>query len=134
MALSDSLFDISPLEGEVTWVKLLGDIDLTVEDPLRESLDQLIREGHRRLLVDLAGVSFIDSAGLAIMLHIAGQLRDSGGLAVACPDPSMRGVFELVGLNLLFPVDETVDQALRHLKPHRRFAPRSRAPKPQSSH
>jgi anti-sigma B factor antagonist len=129
MASSDSLCQISSLDGGVTYVQLSGDVDLAVELELREELSELVNDGHKRVVVDLTDVSFIDSAGLAVLLHISGKLRRGRGLAVVCPNESMRGLFELVGLNLLFPIDDTLEDALRHVKPRRRFAPRSREPK-----
>jgi anti-sigma B factor antagonist len=123
MAISDSLVEISALDSGVTCVRLNGEIDIVVELHLRASLDELIREGHNRLLVDLSDVTFIDSAGLGVLLDTAKQLR-RGRFAVACPNKSMRGMFELVGLNLLFSVDESVDEALHHLTPRRRFTRR----------
>jgi anti-sigma B factor antagonist len=131
MALSDPVFEISPLDGGVTYVRLTGDVDVAVESRVQSLLDGLVRKGHKCLLVDLTDVSFIDSAGLGVLLDTAKQLRP-GRFAVVCPDDAMRGMFELVGLNLLFLVDETVDQAVRHLRPGRRLAPRSRAPRPQT--
>lgn len=84
-------------------------------------------EGHTRLLVDLTDVTFIDSTGLGVLLHIVRELRRKRGrLAVVCPDPAMRGLFELVGHNMLFPVEETPEQALRHLTPSGRFPARRR--------
>ena len=84
-----------------------------------------MREGHTRLLIDLSDVSFIDSSGLGVLLTINKQLGGRRGrLAVVCPDPAMRGLFELVGHNLLFAVEETLEPALRYLSPSRRFFPR----------
>jgi anti-sigma B factor antagonist len=128
MQTPDPLLQISTLEGGVTRVRLTGEIDLPVEQDLRQALEELIRRGHTRLLVDLSDVSFIDSSGLGVLLHVQGLLRHRGGLAVVCPDPAMRGMFELVGLNLLFPVDETLDQATHHLTPRRRFGRRQGRP------
>jgi anti-sigma B factor antagonist len=128
MQTPDPFFQTSSLEAGVTCVRLAGEIDLPLEQGLRQALDDLIQQGHTRLLVDLSDVSFIDSSGLGVLLHAAGRLRRRGGLAVVCPDPAMRGMFELVGLNLLFPVDQTLDEALHHLKPRRRFGQRQARP------
>jgi anti-sigma B factor antagonist len=122
MEASDSLFQITTLDRGVTHVRLSGEIDTGVAVVLRQSLDDLIRDGKIRLLIDLSDVTFIDSTGLGVLLQTVKNLRRRRGrLAVACPNPHMRELFELVGHNLLFPVDETVDRALAHLQPRRRF-------------
>ena len=123
MAASDSLLRTDTLDRGVTHVRLNGAVDIAVAGELRRELVKLVRDGHTRLLIDLSDVNFIDSTGLGVLLHIVKQLQPrSGRLAVACPDPTMRRLFELIGHNLLFPVDESVDQALAHLTPRRRFS------------
>jgi anti-sigma B factor antagonist len=121
VATPDSLFKTRRLDRAVTQVSLSGELDLGVAVVLRQSLDDLIRDGQVRLLIDLSDVSFIDSTALGVLLHTSKKLRRRHGrLAVVCPNPAMRNLFELVGHNLLFPVDDSVDQALAHLRPERR--------------
>jgi len=109
----------------VTGVRLSGDVDVAGARELQDSLEGLVSDGHHRLLIDLSDVSFIDSTGLGVLLHISKQLkRKRGRLAVCCPTESIRGLFELIGHNLLFPVEDTREQALTHLAPQRRFFPR----------
>jgi anti-sigma B factor antagonist len=113
---------------------LSGAVDIAVAGELRRELVKLVRDGHTRLLIDLSAVHFIDSTGLGVLLHIVKRLQPQHGrLAVACPDPTMRRLFELIGHNLLFPVDQSVDQALAHLAPRRRL-PRRRSPEPTRGH
>jgi anti-sigma B factor antagonist len=124
MAASDSLLRIDSLDRGVTHVMLSGAVDIAIAGELRRELVKLVREGHTRLLIDLADVNFIDSTGLGVLLHIVKQLRTKRGrLAVSCPDPTMRRLFELIGHNLIFPVDESLDRAMTHLVPRRRAHP-----------
>jgi anti-sigma B factor antagonist len=118
--MSDSQVKTSNLDRGVTRVHLVGEVDIAIAERLQRALDDLIRDGHKRLLVDLTDVTFIDSTGLGVLLHTVKQLRRRRGrLVVLCPDPTMRALFELVGHNLLFPVDETLERALSHLRPRR---------------
>jgi anti-sigma B factor antagonist len=121
MATPDSLFKTRRLDRGLTQVSLSGELDLGVAVVLRQAIDDLIRDGQVRLLIDLSDVSFLDSTALGVLLNTAKKLRRRHGrLAVVCPNPIMRQLFELVGHNMLFPVDESVDQALAHLRPERR--------------
>jgi len=116
MAGSDFHVDASELVAGVTRVRLAGEIDLSVAPLLRQSLTDLVRQGHNKLLIDLTGVTFIDSSAIGVLLSTVRRLRRRrGSLAVLCPNPRLRRLFELVGHNLIFPVDETLEQALRHL-------------------
>jgi anti-anti-sigma factor len=115
------------LDREVTRVGLSGEVGLAVAAELRQRLDELINDGHPRLLVDLSDATFIDSTGLEVLLDTARQLRrPRGRFAVLCPDPDMRSLFQLVGHNLIFPVDESLDKALGHLVARPRFTRRPR--------
>jgi anti-sigma B factor antagonist len=115
------------LDRDVTRVGLSGEVGIAVAGELQHTLDELIQEGHPRLLVDLSEATFIDSAALEVLLDTARQLRrPRGRFAVLCPDPNMRSLFQLVGHNLIFPVDETLDRALAHLAARPRFTRRPR--------
>lgn len=118
--------EIHALDHGVTEVRLSGDADLAIAPQLQEKLDGLIREQKTRLLIDLTDVRFIDSTALGTLLHTARHAkRGRGRIAVVCPDPVIRGMFELVGMNLIFPVEESPDRALAHLVSRRRFRRRS---------
>jgi anti-sigma B factor antagonist len=113
----------------VTQVRLAGEVDISGARALQQSLEGLVQEGHTRLLIDLTDVTFIDSTGIGVLLHTVRVLRRKRGrLAVLCPDPTMRGLFELVGHNMIFPVEDTLEHGLRVLTPSRRFSRRTRTP------
>jgi anti-sigma B factor antagonist len=134
--MSDSLFQVSTIDSGVTRVSLVGEVDASVARQLQVSLEQLVGEGHTRLLVDLSAVTFIDSTGLGVFLFTVKRLRRRRGrLAVFCPHPVMRELFELVGHNLIFPVEATFDAALAHLRPRRRLgAPGATSRSPATGH
>jgi anti-sigma B factor antagonist len=103
------------LGAGVIQVQLFGEVGLAIAPQLQAQLDDLVRDRHPRLVVDLTEATFLDSTGLEVLLGAARQLP-SGRFAVACPDRRMRDLFQLVGHNLLFRVDETLDQAVGHLR------------------
>jgi len=128
-APSPAAFEIETheLDPSVTHVSLSGEVGLAVAPELQRKLDELIGAEHPRLLVDLTDATFIDSAALQVLLDTARQLRrPRGRFAVLCPDADMRSLFQLVGHNLIFPVDATLDRALAHLVARPRFTTRPR--------
>lgn len=56
------------------------DIDISTVSKLRGQIDALIAAGTRRILVNCAHVSFIDSSGLAMLLSRARELLRRDGL------------------------------------------------------
>src|SRR6187399_2939535 len=75
-------------------------------------LRELIRGGHRDLLVDLGGVPSIDSAGIRALVrgHTSAQ-RAGGTLRLAAARPMVARVIELSHLAKIFEIFPTVDAA-----------------------
>src|SRR5258708_22785003 len=68
-----------------------GEIDVFTCGPLRDRLLALVDEGHSGLVVNLGGGSFIDSAGLGVLVAVWHRLRPFHGVrALAAPSPGVR--------------------------------------------
>lgn len=82
-----------------------GRIDSTTCDPLREHLLRIVAGGERRIVIDFAGVDYISSAGLRVMLALERLVRDQQGtLILTALGAPVRQVFDLSGLLPLFTV------------------------------
>jgi anti-sigma B factor antagonist len=79
-------------------IVLVGEVDLATAPELDRVLDRLVSDGHGRLLIDLHGVAFMDSTGLAAIMR-ALQTADVNGhrLAVRRGSPQVQRLFELTG-------------------------------------
>ncbi|NYI44446.1 anti-anti-sigma factor [Nocardioides aromaticivorans] len=90
-----------------TWqIQVSGEIDIAASDDLLglalTGLDQ-----HEHLRLDLAGVTFMDSGGLGILLQIRRHAIDTGKLlTLRSLGPGTRRLLEVVGLKQLFEVEE----------------------------
>src|SRR5262245_415012 len=75
-------------------------------------LRQLVRSGHKNLVVDLSGVTAIDSAGIRSLVrgHTSAQ-RAGGSLRLAAARPAVSKVLEMSHLASVFESFETVDAA-----------------------
>ena len=101
----------SPLAIEVTadgdqgTVVLTGEIDLATQANLRTVLTDLVVAGQIHLVVDLAGVSFIDSTGLGVLIGARRRVHALHGSVrlVNVNDQVMR-VFEITGLDRVFDI------------------------------
>ena len=99
---------------DITVIRLEGDIDSSAFPELHRRLSAV--NGRRRIVVDLSGLEYIDPSVLGWLVTTVIQLRPrSGGLVVVCPDPAKRQIFELVGLDRVFPIVATLDGALHEL-------------------
>jgi len=72
--------------------------------------------GERRLVVDLAGVEYVSSAGLRVFLKLARRVKDAGGTLVLCAmGEPVRQVFDLAGFLPLFAIEPSRERALARL-------------------
>jgi anti-sigma B factor antagonist len=112
------VFDVveAPLEPSGSIVALRGDIDLATAPGLRQRLHTLVEAGTTRLLLDLRGVTFMDSVALATVLHGRRLLGDDGCMAVVVPDGSYtRLLFEAAGLPSCLELFNNLGDAAAHL-------------------
>jgi anti-sigma B factor antagonist len=98
-------------------ITLAGRLDASNSQTLKESLDLLIDAGTIYLVVDLAQVPFIDSAGLAALVStLKATRRVDGNLLLAGVQPQARTVFSLTMLDQVFAIHPDVETALDSLE------------------
>ena len=89
-------------------------MDLYSSPALRERIIQLIDEGRTRVIVSLLEVGFMDSSGLGVLVGGLKRLNERGGkLVLVCAEGSPLKVLTITGLDKVFPVHATLDEALR---------------------
>lgn len=85
-------------------VSLHGELDIATAPQVESALAELIREG-RRPTVDLSGVAFIDSSGLAALIRTSSHLSSGGPLVVRDPRTQARRLFEIAGVSSFFEIE-----------------------------
>jgi anti-sigma B factor antagonist len=80
---------------------LEGEIDIATAPQFNAALDAARATGVDELWVDLVGVSFMDSTGIAALLRVTHALPGPRRLAVICPDGPARRALELCGVGHL---------------------------------
>lgn len=91
---------------------LEGDIDLHQSPELRTVLQGYVQRRQPALAIDLSGVDYIDSSGLATLVEYVRQAQEyNGRLVLAGLSVRVKTVFELVRLSEFLPIYETLDQA-----------------------
>jgi anti-anti-sigma factor len=99
-----------------TIVEPQGRVDSGSAPELESSLLGHVGAGETKLVVDLASVEYISSAGLRVLLMLAKKLQSTNGRLVLCAMPeSVRLVFELAGFLPIFETEKTREAALARL-------------------
>ena len=108
-------FTRSVLGPRTSVIVLSGDLDLESAPTLRSALLDAVDAGADRIVVDLSGVTFMDSTGLGVLIGIRRVLGPDGQLAISCANPKLLQLFELTGFDQTFAVRPTIQAALAHV-------------------
>jgi anti-sigma B factor antagonist len=98
-----------------------GELDLPSAGHVQERLAELIEDDARRIVVDLMGVNFIDSAGLGVLLSATKAMRSNGGeLVLAADDRRILRLLEITGLDRIMRVEASFVEAVDYVVQSRR--------------
>lgn len=100
--------------GDVTVVDLNGKITIGRGDVvLRETVEQLFNEGRRQVLLNLAGVSYMDSAGIGELVACHKRaIEASGSLKLLNPSGKVYDLLQLTKLDEVFETFKEEKEAL----------------------
>jgi anti-sigma B factor antagonist len=102
-----------PLPESKNVLPLEGEIDLHVTPRIASTLREMIRKRPARLVVDLTGVTYIDSSGLAVLIEGMQDVEEYGGrFGLAGLQDNVRPIFETARLDQVFLIYPHVDAAL----------------------
>jgi anti-sigma B factor antagonist len=90
-----------------------GEIDISNIEVLDRVLGEVAEQQPRQLLVDLSGISYIDSAGVSSLMRAGQQTAQQGGrFSLVGGRPFVRRLIRMTGLDRLYPHFETIAAAL----------------------
>ncbi len=99
-------------------VALYGELDLADAPGLASHLITAMAACGPSIIVDLAGLAFIDSCGLGVLVRVLKWTRESGGdMVLAAPQQQVRRVLSVTGLIDAFSVYPSVEQAVSGTRP-----------------
>jgi anti-sigma B factor antagonist len=100
-------------EGRYTVIAVAGELDVFTAPKLEEELSSQIEQGQSQLVVDLSGVTFLDSTGLGTMVKALKWVREKGGsLQVVAAEERIVKVFRITGLDSVMALQPALTDAL----------------------
>ncbi|HEV3408582.1 MAG TPA: STAS domain-containing protein [Gaiellaceae bacterium] len=111
-------FDISTeqLDGGAYVISLSGEVDLYTAPDFKQQLLEVIGEGGKDVVIDFSNTTFIDSTTLGVLVGGVKRLRPNGGqLSLVCADRNITKIFEITGLDKVFPIYESRDEAVAQI-------------------
>jgi len=92
---------------------LEGDIDLHVSPAVTESLNAMIKKKPERIVIDLSRATYIDSAGIAMLILAMQEVEAYGGkFFLSGLQEPIRSILETSRLDRTFRISPNVDAAL----------------------
>lgn len=97
----------------VTAYEIKGDIDINTSPDIRDAFEKGVKGKAMKVLVNLNGVSYVDSSGLATLVEMLKKTRMYGGkLRISNLAPKVKSLFEITKLEKLFEIFETAEDAI----------------------
>jgi anti-anti-sigma factor len=104
--------------GDVVVAAVAGEIDISNADGLERAISEEVSNDAAGLVVDLAGLSFMDSSGVHMLFALADRLRyRDQRFALVLPDTSPpRRVLELSGPEAMAWIHDTEEAAIEAVR------------------
>jgi len=104
------------IDAERHVIAVRGEIDLFTAPELKQKLGEAIEAGRRQIVVDLTDTTFLDSTALGVLIGAVKRLRsDHGRLVLVNVDANIAKTFEITGLDQIFTILPTRDEAIAAL-------------------
>lgn len=114
MTHSDHIEVTIEVDGDVTFLQPMGDIDLAVAPTLRHRISEAQRDNPARLIIDLGAVPYMDSSGVATLVEAMQIARRRNACLVLCSlQEKVRSIFEIARLDMVFTITPDRESALR---------------------
>ncbi|QXJ39731.1 Anti-sigma F factor antagonist [Parageobacillus caldoxylosilyticus] len=105
------------VKRDVLIIRLSGELDHHTAEELREKVtDTLEREAIRHIVLNLEGLTFMDSSGLGVILGRYKQIKNLGGEMIVCAvSPTVKRLFDMSGLFKIIRLENNEQFALQTL-------------------
>ena len=98
-------------------IALSGEVDLYTAPEFKQQLLDVIGKGAKDVIVDFSKTTFIDSTTLGVLVGGVKRLRPNDGqLSLVCSDRNITKIFEITGLDRVFTIYPTRDEALEQIQ------------------
>jgi anti-sigma B factor antagonist len=104
------------IDDERHVIAVAGEIDLFTAPEMKAALGEALEGGRTRIVVDLTETTFLDSTALGVLIGAVKRLRSRDGrLTIVNVDPNIAKTFEITGLDQIFTIRSTREEAIQAL-------------------
>ena len=104
---------IYEVSSDILIADLFGELDHHAAEKVRQNVDEMMAlYGSRYLILDFSRVTFMDSAGIGVILGRYRRLQSSGGkMAIASCGPKIRSILNMAGVFSIIEYADTKAEA-----------------------
>jgi anti-sigma B factor antagonist len=101
------------LPGGICYIEAEGFLDAHTFEEMERTINGVFRQNCFKLIVKLEKLDYISSAGCGVFVGAIGQASENrGNIVFLKPSPSVKEVFDLLGLSAIFRFAETREEAI----------------------
>lgn len=133
MAVRDFSVDAGAIPGlpGAVLVEVRGPVDARTAEHFREEIEALAQRKLKWFILDLSGVTTINSSGLAYLVTLSGALGDRQGCLLLCGlQEKVQLVFQTMGLMSIAAIHASRDAAIQDARTRADATPRPMKPVP----
>ncbi len=91
-----------------------GRLDTTQSDGFEKQVMDMLKEDHKKVVLDCKGLNYISSSGLRVFLILQKKMSAEGGALKICNlQPSIKEIFDMSGFSMIFSIYDDLDAALQ---------------------
>lgn len=104
--------DQTEINGKMI-LNVVGEIDVYTAPQFKEAVNDILAGGEKHLVIDMAGVTYMDSSGFGTLLSATKRLRPQGGTVnLVKVSPAIDRILRITRLNTVFGTYDNVDDAV----------------------
>jgi anti-sigma B factor antagonist len=102
--------------ADIVTLSLSGKLDTTSAKAFEEKVLGRIESGERRIVIDLAQLDYVSSAGLRVLLLASKRLSSANGKIALCSlKDQVKEVFDIAGFSSIFSIYGSHDEAIKNI-------------------
>lgn len=103
-------------ENNVSILKLEGEMDVYTSPLFKEKIETLIKAKRPFIVLDLKGLSYMDSTGLGIMLAELMRVRNNGGnMVLVSPQKIIQKILRITNTGVYLKIYQNYEEAIANL-------------------
>jgi anti-anti-sigma factor len=102
------------VKGDVVILRVKGKLDTILSPQVEKKGIQLMHAGQMKLVLDLSEISYVNSAGLRMLLSLKKQMKSAGGKFIVCSlRPEVMEIMKICGFDHVLEFAKDDEDALR---------------------